>query len=295
LLARSDRFDSAVIGASSGRQLQPETLNALFGSRFVNLCINAAYPDEQAGVLKLFLHRHPRPKTIIWGFDWVWYQNPTAYQAFEKENRALPDWLYEENSARHLMPFSLLSFTHSRDQLLAMLNLRQFPFGLNGYTDYTHGKQMTLDEKRFWIYGSATPKARQSFVPPVVLTQEETDAIEFPSEAVLKSCLAALPLDTEKILFFTPYHWYGQPVPGSRDAAMLGLFKKRLVRLASRYPNTHVLDFTFESPFTTRDDYFLDGLHSTVEAGVELAHLLYIGAREPKESRGEFRRLFPNQ
>ena len=39
-IIRSGEFDSAVIGTSSARLLQPQQLNAIFGGHFANLAIN---------------------------------------------------------------------------------------------------------------------------------------------------------------------------------------------------------------------------------------------------------------
>src|SRR5687768_17031237 len=46
-VARSQRFDSAVIGTSTSRLLNPEKLDAVLGGRFANLAMNSATAWEQ--------------------------------------------------------------------------------------------------------------------------------------------------------------------------------------------------------------------------------------------------------
>src|SRR5947199_4219350 len=55
-IARSRLFDSAVIGTSSSRLLDPDRLDAALGGRFANLAMNAARSWEQYQLARLFLH-----------------------------------------------------------------------------------------------------------------------------------------------------------------------------------------------------------------------------------------------
>ena len=68
-LARSQRFDSAVLGSSSSRLLRPEQLDALIGGRFANLAMNAATAWEQAQLLAVFARTHAQARTVVWGLD----------------------------------------------------------------------------------------------------------------------------------------------------------------------------------------------------------------------------------
>lgn len=82
MLARSNQFDSAIIGASTARELRPEQLDPLFHSKFVNLSFNAASAYEQSKILALFVKHHREIKTIIWGLDFVWYKTEDQYTKF---------------------------------------------------------------------------------------------------------------------------------------------------------------------------------------------------------------------
>ena len=68
-IVRSRRYDSAVIGTSTVRLLDPRQLDALFGGHFANLAMNAATPWEQTQIAGLFLRETAQPRTLIFGID----------------------------------------------------------------------------------------------------------------------------------------------------------------------------------------------------------------------------------
>ena len=277
LLARSDRFDSAIIGASTSRNLQPHQLNPLFQSAFVNLAFNSASAYEQDRMLDLFIRHHANVKTIIWGLDMVWYTTQDEYRRFTRPDEDFPEWLYLPDADRWKQPlaFNLKNIEHSFNQLLFMLGLKQFEYGLDGFTSYHRRKPMTLDQKRMRIYGSKSPKVKKAVYPPTVLSPEKLASLVFPAEVILKAGLDRLPDRTEKILFFPPYHYYHQPAEGSREALVLAEFQRRVARLAERYHNIYVLDFMIRSPFTTNDDLYFDNIHTTPKGGLELGDQLF--------------------
>src|SRR5438876_1039022 len=71
-IVRSRAFDSAVIGTSSSRLLDPTRLEGAFGGRFANLGLNDGRAWEEYQLALLFLRTVPRPKTLLFGLDWVW-------------------------------------------------------------------------------------------------------------------------------------------------------------------------------------------------------------------------------
>jgi hypothetical protein len=285
LLARSDRFNSAIIGASTCRNLQPHQLNPLFQSTFVNLSFNAASAYEQARMLDLFIRHHAHAKTIIWGLDMVWYKTQDEYSRFARPDEDFPEWLYVPDADRWKQPlaFNLKNFEHSLNQLWFMLGLKHFEYGLDGFTPYRR-KPMALDQKRIRIYGAKSPKVKKAVYPPAVLSPEELASLVFPAEAILKASLDRLPDRTEKILFFPPYHYYHQPAEGSREALVLAEFKRRLARLAQRYHNIYILDFMIRSPFTTNDDLYFDIVHTTNEGGLELGDQLFQATQQDDQA-----------
>jgi hypothetical protein len=293
MLARSEAFDSAIIGASTARELRPQQLDPLFQSRFVNLSFNAASAYEQSKMLALFASHHPAIKTVVWGLDFVWYKTEDTYTKFARPDEDFPEWLYGADCWKHPMPFNLKNFENSVNQLWYMLGLKQFKYGLDGYTTYAR-RAMTLDEKRLRIYGSTTPLEKPPANPIVAMSAEQRQALVFPSEAILRSSLESLPAGTEKILFFVPYHFYHQPPEGSHEAHVIQEFKGRISRLVQQFPNTHLLDFMIHSDITTTDAYYLDKVHTTVEGGTVIAQEIYRSSKAQTSIEGRVNYLGPN-
>src|SRR5258707_10929221 len=91
-IVRSRAFDSAVIGTSTARLLDPTRLERAFGGRFANLGLNGGRAWEQYQLMLLFLRTGPRPKKLLFAIDRVWGAadadvNPVT-------DRGLPDWIY---------------------------------------------------------------------------------------------------------------------------------------------------------------------------------------------------------
>jgi hypothetical protein len=267
-------------------------LDPLFQSKFVNLSFNAASAYEQSKILDLFIRHHREIKTIIWGLDFVWYKTSDEYTKFARPDEDFPEWLYDSECWKHPLPFNLKNYENSMNQLLFMLGLKQFEYGLDGYTTYAR-RSMTLDEKRLRIYGSKTPQDKKTVAPAIYLSQEKLEALSFPAEKILKESLDSLPIDTKKILFFVPYHFFHQPADGSYEAAVIREFKHRTSRLVKQYQNIHLLDFMFHSDLTTKDDYYLDKVHTTVEGGTETARQIHRSVQAMVSIEGYVRYLEP--
>ena len=103
---------------------------------------------------------------------------------------------------------------------------------------------------------------------PVTAADEAADPAE-----------AELPAETQKILFFVPYHISAQPVPGSRGAAEWQECKARMVDLAAATENASVVDFMIDSPITAVDTNYWDQLHFTVDVSDQVAADLFAAAR----------------
>lgn len=293
MLARSKAFDSAIIGASTARELRPVQLNPLFQSRFANLSFNAASAYEQSKMLTLFVDHHQAIKTVIWGLDFVWYKTEDTYTKFARPDEDFPEWLYSANCWKHPMSFNLKNFEHSVNQLWYMLGFKQFKYGLDGYTTYAR-RSMSLDEKRLRIYGSTTPLEKPAADPAIDMSAQQRAALVFPAEAILRSSLERLPANTEKVLFFVPYHFYHQPPEGSYEAQVIQEFKRRVSLMVQHFPKTHLLDFMIHSDITTTDPYYLDKVHTTVEGGTVLAQDIYRSTRAGASIEGRVHYLRPN-
>ena len=282
-LARAARFDSAIIGTSSGRLLRPDDLNKRFTSRFVNLSLSAASVYEQETMLNIFLAHHPHPKTVILGIDHVY---------FGKEYHARhigaaddwPEWLYDQNPLNNFPPYRLHTLTHTWRQFFSMTGLKTYKYGRDGYSDFTHPMdEYDLNRAREHIYGTQEPKPFKAVVPPVRMSSAEIGALKFPNLAVLARMLSKLPDETVKVLVLMPTHHYIQPPLGSASAIHWQEFLRRLTELTRNLPRGYVLNFNISSPITTQDANYWDGLHYTVVVATELMSMIADGAVSPPQ------------
>ena len=103
-MAKNSQFDSAIIGSSTIRLLNPDDLNPLFNSRFVNLGIEGASLFEQEAIFDVYLRYHPRPKIIIFGADLAYF-DPEHFGVVTKAMN-FPEWMYDENPFNDLLPYN---------------------------------------------------------------------------------------------------------------------------------------------------------------------------------------------
>jgi hypothetical protein len=295
MLARSAKFDSAVIGNSNIRLLKPEQLNALFGGAFVNLGMNAASPWEQLQMFRLFNRHHQDIGTVIFGLDYLWCLEQWADQRFVGSVSAadFPDWMYDESPWNDFPPLNLPVLKHAWRQLMAIAGLEQYEPGLDGYTVFTKPMdEYKLDKARREIYGSAEPKVKTPVVPAVQFSEAELAGLQYPALDRLKSMLGELGPDARKIMLFVPYHWYYQATPGSKNALVWNECKRRVVELASAHPNAYVVDFMIESDITTTDENYWDSVHYTLDVADRLASLM-AGAIMDGKRDDRFELLYP--
>ena len=248
-LARSPRFDSAVIGSSSSRLLRPALLDELLGGHFVNLAMNAATAWEQAQLLAVFTRTHPDARMVIMGLDTVWCTE--APQRLTP--REFPGWMYHGSAWRgygHMM--SLYAVQESASELWTMLGFKHRHYGLDGYTSFVP-PESAYDPARV---AAAFARAGE---PPDQSARDGSYGL--PALPMLAQALLALPPGTRKLVFFTPAHVSQQGLPGSDYAGMLASCKAQVAALARSVPNTVVADFDMPSPVTSAVASYWDPVH----------------------------------
>ena len=258
-LARSPRFDSAVIGSSSSRLLRPEELDRLFGGRFANLAMNAATAWEQSQMLALFTRTHPAPRTVIIGLDNVW-----CTEAPERSTgRPFPEWMYSGSPwAGYAHLLNLYAVQEAGSQLWTMLGLKRSRYGSDGYTSFVP-PESAYDPTRV-----AAAFARWG-LPPTVPAIGRPHVL--PALPMLATALHALAPATRKVVMFTPSHISFQGVPGSDYAAMLDSCKAQVTQIALDTANTTVVDFLVSSPITAQRSSFWDPVHYRIPVADQLA------------------------
>src|SRR3954454_12808477 len=203
-LARSAKFDSAVLGNSSSRLLEPRLLNPGFDAHFANLAMNSATAYEQSRMLEVFLRAHPHPRVVMFGLDKEWC-SPTVQRYTE---RPFPEWMYASNLwpayAYMLNPYAI---QEAANQFAVMTHMKRRRYGLDGYTSFVP-PESAYDRVRRDAAFLRWPPTDPS--PP-----KPGDVAVFPALKLLRENMLSVPPDTRKILFFVPYYLERQGEPGS--------------------------------------------------------------------------------
>lgn len=292
MLVRQPEFDSAVFGTSSAMLLKPAELDHAFGGRFVNLSMPAATPFEQLRLLELFRHYRPHVRVVVFGVDSLWC-HPDGGPQFTNEvlRRAFPEWLYDTDPWNDWPPFNKTSLKATYDQARALLGLPvPYQRWTDGYEDLTKTLHKRTDPEsvRKRIYEGTREGVlwRNPQHPPVPT---------YPDLERLGGALAELPSETVKILFFSPYHRFHMPEPGSEQAELWNGCKRMATGLAARIDNIVVADFLIPSPITSDDANYIDGYHYTTAIASRVVRYLHdavtTGNGHPSDYRVLARRL----
>lgn len=282
-LARSARFDSAIIGTSTSRLLQPPALNAAFdGTRFVNLSMNAATAYEQARLLGVFLRAHPEPRAIIIGLDIAW----CGLGPLEKYTpRPFPEWMYGRDRWRgYREMLNLYTLEQAWAQFMHVTGLKRSRYGLDGYTSFVPDDSL-YDPVRVAAH---LEKDRVEFAKADIGGEPST--WRFPALDLLVQALADIPPKTQVVLYFAPYNRVLQQ-PGADMTAVWGACKARTAEVAATRRNAAIADFLIPSAITNDDANYWDALHYRVAIAGRLARDLAAAARNVPSPEADYRLL----
>jgi hypothetical protein len=283
-LARSEKFDSAVIGTSTSRLLRPAVLDAVFGARFANLAMNDATVHEQSRMLSLFARAHPAARLVLIGLD---VRRCVTGEDYEKLTfRSFPEWMYDGDRWRgYGEMLNLFAVQEAGQQFGILSGITRRRYGRDGYTSFVP-PDSEYDPARVALH----LRAAEREIPPGERSGAAT-TWRYPAIEQLGPDLSSLADNTRKILFFVPYHHVLMSPPGSPGALVWNECKRRVARLAARTPNALALDFMLPSPITESDDNYWDALHTRVGIADRLARDL--AAAERGEASADFRVLSP--
>ena len=269
-IVRSRLFNSAVIGSSTSRLLDPERLEAVLGGRFANLAMNDGRAWEQTQLASLFLSTEPQPKTILFGLDWVWCAGD-ADAARTSPSQIFPQWIYDDNPWNDVP--NLLNgraLETALRQLGYRLGLLPARFPANGFDVFVPPEAAYDAGKARRYIWRGRPHVLAPATPAYVPNEAERQAWSYPALAWLEDLLVKTPVATRKILAFMPVHIAAQPRPGSREAAREAECKARIATIAARH-GAHLVDFRIKSSITAEDTNYWDGLHYRLPIAQRLA------------------------
>ena len=276
-VARRSEYDGVVIGASTSMMLHPGRLGKALDARFANLAMPAASPFEQLRLLQLFHDHHPAPRYILVGLDRNWCVTEKIPKQMDVNlGRPNPDWLYDENHWNDWPDLSPDVLKHARRQAGALLDPDEDPAARDGYYNFTiksYGPY-DLQRARANIYRGLQPLPRPQDAPPLAIDPATRQGWAFPDLVRLQEALDRLPMETVKLMFFTPFHWYEQAQPGTRNQAEMTECKRRVTAIGARVRNYFAVDFMRRTPITLVDSNYWDGVHFTGEIAESVEGML---------------------
>ena len=263
-IVKSGAFDSAVIGTSTMRLLDPQILSKGLSARFANLGMNAATPWEQSQIAGLFAREVMAPKVVIWGIDQTWCDADATDEARRLTPRPFPPWLYDD-SAWYNWPKQLNVTTLEIALRLAAYRLGLQPERLrgDGYEVFTPPEgTYDLARARFHLYRSHGGKAPELApqVPAADVPAAERSSWRFPALAWLEQGLAALPAATRRLIVLPPIHAGAMPREGSVAWQRFQACKAQIAAIAARQKAV-IADYTHPSALTREDSNYWDPLH----------------------------------
>ena len=280
-LARSKKFDSAIVGTSTSRLLRPVVLNRQFDARFVNLSMNDATPYEQSRLFALFAHAHPDARVVMFGLDVKWCRTGDSYPKFTP--RPFPMWMYRKDPWRgYAEMFNLYAVQEAGQQFGILAGIKTQVYGSDGYTSFVP-PDSEYDPARVAMHLREEP---EEF--PLGPHNGPAESWRYPALEDLRADLAMVPRSTRKVLFFVPYNHVMQSPPGSPGAAAWNECKRR----AAAMPDTLVVDFMIPSPITDDDNNYWDGMHYRAGIADRLARDLAAAVRG--EGSADYRIIPPN-
>jgi hypothetical protein len=287
-ILRTGRFDSAVVGTSTIRALDPAALDSALGGHFADLALPSETAWEQVQFIDYFRRAVAMPKMVLIGIDHVWCYRDSSAFAREYDGvreKAFPSWAFDGNrwdSVLYLLNTPTLDVAaRTVGHLLGRIAERaredgyELPAATEAIYDPAHAHDnLWGDDKRGYLgWGYFSDVGR--------------DAMNFPALPWLDASLAALPATTRKILMFPPVHVRMLPAPGSLRAVLDAECRRRVEAIARRR-GAVLADWRLASPLTAEDTHFYDLIHYRPPVADrlidDLAHIVNEGRESPDGS-----------
>ena len=273
-IAQKDFHDSAIIGTSTIRLLNPENLNPVFDAKFVNLAMNSTTAYEQYKILKLFISSHENIKFLMVGVDLAWCD--TNVEPKKLTFRPFPTWLYDKNEFNdYLNMFSARGLENSVRLIEYWLGKREAKYNGDGYHNFVgDDSRYDLQKAVTNIYGSIENKI--SFEEKLSNKNNKgsssNESLQFPVHKLyLSKIFDSLNDDVIKLIVFVPYHYRHT----YRQHENFNECKNKLIKFSHKYKNTHLVDFMFDSEITNNDSNYWDVQHYRIHIAEKMPDLIY--------------------
>ena len=266
-LARSPKFDAAIIGNSTSRLFNPADLDPAVGATFANLAMVHSFAYEQMQLLDVFLRAHPAPRALMVGLDRLWCERGDDLEHFGYG--PLPVWLYRDDRPLWALGalanlFNMHAIETAWRSAAAILAGPERPFGANGY------QLLDVDFHRFDPVLAKSLIAQNLAEPWLPPPNADPATWHYVALDWLRERVDTLPSSTRLLLVFVPRH-HLYPAPDTVGAAMMQGCKDRVVALAKGRANTAVYDLSLPGPMTLDESRWWDAVHMRPEPMAQLS------------------------
>lgn len=262
-LARKPSFDSAIIGTSTARLLNPERLNQLTGSSWVNLAMNSATAYEQMEMLKLFMRHHSQAKHIVIGIDDAWCRSGRELQKFTF--RPFPPWMYDENQWNDLLYlFNDKALENAVRLVEYWSGKREAKYDRTGYRDFTEdfGKyDLSGVRKKLYRTGKQDVEKR-----PVAMDPINSDK-PYATLELLSETIGAKTGDARVTLLYMPLHAQHLAKNSGNYRACKGIIRDLARKSGAEF---NIVDRMQVDSLTREDTNYWDPLHFTNRVAMQL-------------------------
>jgi len=243
--ARDPSFDSAIIGNSVARRLDPARLNAATGRHFVLLAVDALLPDQQLVIARAFARHHGGAASFVFVLDPFWCaDNIRAWP----RRRELQEWLYQSSDFEYLSRIFFPQAIEAAGRRLLILAGRLGPARPpNGYEPVN-----TL------LVPADMPERMRVMRRP---RDAAPASAPFPLLDLLARFLPEVEPQTNVLLLFPPAFVGALPEPGSAADRREAACKAAARRIAAGRPRTEYLDLRTETEKTRVIANFYDTMH----------------------------------
>ncbi|NLI27846.1 MAG: hypothetical protein GX413_10775 [Acetobacter sp.] len=279
-LAKNQTFTSAMIGTSTGRLLQPQQLDALFNTHFVNLAMNSATPWEQRKILRLFLRSHPKPDYILIDVDQSWCSPKQG--ELSSPARPFPTWMYDGSAtAQYLHMTSFYAIQEAANQFAWLTGHKKQRYGSDGYTNF-------LPPDSSWNEAKVDAKFRAW---PTHNAPANNTKPDMPGMAFLTDLLSDIPPGTKIILWSPPVAADFRGAPGTMTGQIRESCDAHMGYLTHLRPDITAVTFNLDDPRLSARHNFWDPIHFRAPLAAQIGNNLLPAAQNQDSPDGFYKIL----
>ena len=258
-IARSHKYDSAIVGSSVTENCTPSVYDAALGGRFVKLCMNGGLSLDHAKIMDIAFRTHDIER-VVYGLDLFAYS-----QYYNNQKAKTPDYLYDDNL------FNDVSYWLNKSVLISEIPAALARIG-------APDPDAARDRMYFWsppsLPGEKELRSHIDFSKPMPDQADPARGLELAELSVAHNLLPYIRnhRDTTFTIFFPPYsllYWADQAE--NKNFASCMAQKRLLAGMLLAEPNVELYDFQSYTQWTENYDLYYDLIHYIPSVNDEIA------------------------